>query len=172
MDVRVVRGDITQQATDAIVVNLFEGVTSPFGATGAVDSALERNISQLIADGDLKGRVSETTLVHTFGRLPSKRVVVLGLGKRAAFDLNRVRTLGGDLSRSLKRMNVERAATIVHGGGIGGLDPEAAVQALTEGLLLGAYTYRRHVTRGERKELREVLIVEGDESKIAALAGC
>ena len=41
MDIRVVRGDIAQQAADAIVVNLFEGVTAPGGATGAVDRALD-----------------------------------------------------------------------------------------------------------------------------------
>ena len=34
VEIRVVRGDITQQQVGAIVVNLFEGVTAPGGATG------------------------------------------------------------------------------------------------------------------------------------------
>ncbi|MCX6022243.1 MAG: leucyl aminopeptidase, partial [Chloroflexi bacterium] len=170
MEVRVVRGDITQQASDAIVVNLFEGVTVPGGGTGAVDGALGAAISQIIADGDLKGRSGEFTLIHTLGKLPAKRVVVMGLGKREAFSLDRVRNLGAELGRYLKRLGVERAATILHGAGAGGMDPEAAAQALTEGLLLGTYSYNRHITKkSERKELAEVLIVEGDESKLAAI---
>lgn len=168
MEVRVVRGDITQHTADAIVVNLFEGVTSPSGATGAVDQALGGAISQLISDGDIKGKLGETTVVHTFGKLPTRRVVVVGLGKAASFDLDRIRNLGGDLGRYLRRINAETAATIVHGAGIGGLEPEAAAQALTEGLLLGSYTYRKHITRGENKDVREVVLIEADDAKIAA----
>lgn len=39
--VKVMSGDITEYATPASVVNLFEGVTHPGGATGAVDRALD-----------------------------------------------------------------------------------------------------------------------------------
>ena len=42
MEIRVEKGDITQRQADAIIVNLFEGVTSPGGGTGAVDRALEQ----------------------------------------------------------------------------------------------------------------------------------
>ncbi len=48
MKIRAERGDIVQQKVDAIIVNLFEGVTSPGGATGAVDQALDD-------DGELIG---------------------------------------------------------------------------------------------------------------------
>ncbi len=36
MEVKVVSGDITKLPLGAITVNLFEGVKSPSGATGAV----------------------------------------------------------------------------------------------------------------------------------------
>src|SRR3990172_5318522 len=93
MDIRVVRGDIAQQAADAIVVNLFEGVTTPGGATGAVDRALDGAISTMIDEGECKGKLNEMTLIHTFGRLPAKRMIVAGLGKPDAFDLDRVRAV-------------------------------------------------------------------------------
>ncbi|MXW30298.1 MAG: hypothetical protein F4Z88_06070 [Chloroflexi bacterium] len=51
--VRVEQGDITQSDADAIVVNLFEGVTTPGGGTGAVDGALDGAISALIADKEI-----------------------------------------------------------------------------------------------------------------------
>ena len=41
MQVKVEAGDITRLETPCIVVNLFEGVTAPGGATGAVDAALD-----------------------------------------------------------------------------------------------------------------------------------
>ena len=46
MQVRVLTQDITRFETPCIVVNLFEGVTSPGGATGAVDRALDGMITR------------------------------------------------------------------------------------------------------------------------------
>ncbi|MCC6416913.1 MAG: leucyl aminopeptidase, partial [Gemmataceae bacterium] len=81
MDVRVECQDIATVTADAIVVNLFEGVTSPGGGTGAVDTALGGAISHLIALGDIRGKANELTLIHTLGKVAAPRVVVAGLGK-------------------------------------------------------------------------------------------
>ena len=89
--VRVEQGDITQSDADAIVVNLFEGVKSPGGGTGAVDAALDGAISALIADKEITGKQGETATIHTLGKLPARRVVVAGLGKRERFDTDVVR---------------------------------------------------------------------------------
>ena len=40
MQIKVQSGDIATFQADAIVVNLFEGIDSPGGGTGAVDEAL------------------------------------------------------------------------------------------------------------------------------------
>ena len=56
MEINVVSGDITQQPAAAIVVNLFEGVTVPGGATGAVDRSLDGAVSSLISEGEIKGK--------------------------------------------------------------------------------------------------------------------
>ena len=53
MEVQIIQGSIQEQTTDTIIVNLFEGVTVPSGATGAVDKALNGAISELIANGDI-----------------------------------------------------------------------------------------------------------------------
>jgi leucyl aminopeptidase len=62
MELSVVTGDITAQAVNAIVVNLFEGVESPGGGTGAVDAAIGGAISSLIADGEIKAARGEVTV--------------------------------------------------------------------------------------------------------------
>jgi len=170
MDIRVVRGDIAQQAADAIVVNLFEGVTAPGGATGAVDRALDGAISTLIDEGECKGKLNEMTLVHTFGRLPAKRVIVAGLGKSDAFDLDRVRAVTASALKFARGKGVKSVATIVHGAGIGGLSPREAAQALVEGALLGLYRFRRHKSSDQDSgEIEELRIVEFDAGKLSAL---
>ena len=82
MDIAVKTGAIQTENAELIVVNLFEGVTKPGGATGAVDKAFGGQISRLIADGDFKGKAQETALLYTDRDMPAKRVLIVGLAKR------------------------------------------------------------------------------------------
>ena len=162
MKIRVVRNDVASIKTPALVVNLFDGVKKPGGATGAVDKALDGAISQFIKDGEIKGKKGETTLIHTFGKIPASRVIVLGLGKRESFTANTLREVTAASSRYLRRLGVTKAATIAHGAGIGGLDPLECGQAIGEGAILGLYRFKTYLTKGEddQSELTELQIVE------------
>ena len=151
--IKVTVGDATVFATPALAVNLFQEVTHPGGGTGAVDRALGGAISQLIADGEIKGKLGELTLIHTIDRIPAKRVVVVGLGKSEDFDTAAVRRVSGDVARFLRRKGVTEFATIAHGAGIGGLSAAESAQAIAEGTLLGLYkfdTYRSGGSGGKR----------------------
>ena len=170
MDIKVVVGDITQVEADAIVVNLFQGVKQPGGATGAVDAALDGAISDLIADGEITGKKG-VTVIHTLGKMPAKRVVVAGLGKQDDFAVNTIRDVAGDVARQLRGLGVKRAATILHGAGIGGVDPEEAAEAVAEGSLLGLYTFRHHMTgdagnEGKPEELSVMVFDAGNEEAV------
>src|SRR5919201_6468555 len=55
---------VTDVETPLLVVNLFEGVTEPGGATGAVDAALGGQIRRLIADGEVRGESATLTIIH------------------------------------------------------------------------------------------------------------
>ena len=62
MKITVRRGEIQKQRADALVVNLFAGAT-PSGATAAVDSAVDGQISAAIHLGDFSGASGETLLL-------------------------------------------------------------------------------------------------------------
>jgi leucyl aminopeptidase len=87
MDIQVKSGEIQNFGADAVIVNLFQGVIAPGGATGAVDAALGGQISELIAGGDLTGKLGETAVLYSRGATGAPRVVVVGLGKSEQFDL-------------------------------------------------------------------------------------
>jgi leucyl aminopeptidase len=135
-----------------------------------VDKALDGVITQLIAAGEIKGKSGELTLVHSLGKIPAKRVVVAGLGKQAQFNVDSIRRVSAEASRFARSKAAKRVATIVHGSGVGGVEPDRAAQAVTEGAVLGLYRFRRHMSKDpDNGDIEELLIVERDEAKRAQL---
>lgn len=174
LQVSVTQGNLAQQPTDCLVVNLFEDVTTPEiklgGATGAIDQALEGAISNLIASGDFTGKAGTTALLYTNGKLPAARVLIVGLGKAEKFDLKGIRKAAASGQQALRKLKgVKAYATIVHGAGIGGLPVQAAAQATAEGAMLAAYQAPNYKREKPEDGPTSCTIVEFDGSKVAAI---
>ena len=163
--------DIIGIDTPALVVNLFRGVKKPGGATGAVDKALGGVITQLIEDGEIKGSTGETTLIHTLGKIKPSRVLVAGLGTQDKFDVQVVRRVSAEVVRFLRRKGISSAATIAHGAGIGGLDPQLSGQAIAEGAHLGLYKFGTYLTKNSdsTNEFEHLTVVELDKTRAKAI---
>ena len=170
MEIKVIAGDITEIEADAIIVNFFEGTERPDGDLAGVDKALDGAISQLIGQGEIKGKLNEITIIHSLGKLPAARVVVVGLGKKEELSQDRVRMAVGEACRLLQQKGIGNVATAALGAGVVGISLEGAAQAVTEGALLGVYSFRRHITKeAEHGELKRLTIVEADETKLPVL---
>jgi leucyl aminopeptidase len=164
MEIKVIAGDITKTPAGAIILGLFEGVKRPAGELAVVDKALGGAVSQLISQGEIKGRLREVTIIHSLGKLPAARVAVAGLGKKEDLSPERVRLAVGEACRLLQQRGVGDAATVALGAG--GIALDGAAQAVTEGALLGAYSFRRHMTKeAEHGELKRLTIV-ADKAKL------
>jgi len=174
VDIKVIAGDIAKTEVDAIVVGFFEGMEHPGGVVASIDRALDGAISQLIEQGEIKGKLSEATIIHSLGKLPAARVVVLGLGSQDKLNQDKVRGAFAETCRLLRRKGTGSIATAAHGAGTGDITHESAAQAIVEGALLGLYTFRKHITKAaEHGEIKQLTIVDADESRIPALErGC
>lgn len=171
MNIQLKQTDITEVAADLVIVNLFQGVTAPGGATGAADRALGGAISDVIASGDFTGKSGETLVLYTRGALPAPRVLVVGLGESAKFDLAAVRTASATAVRKARDLGAQTVATIVHGAGIGGLDPAGAAAALVEGARLGLYRYagyRSKLPKEWKPDPETLLVVERGTANLPA----
>lgn len=173
MEIRVIADDITKVKADAVIVNHFEGVDKLDGDISAVDKALGGAISQLVSQGEIKGKLNEVTIVHSLGKLPADRVVVAGLGKPADLTVNKIRGAVAETCRQLRQKGVATIATSPLGAGINNISPESSAQAIAEGALLGLYAFRKHITREENKfgEIKQLLIVGSAKIKSALEGG-
>jgi leucyl aminopeptidase len=167
MEIKVIAGDIAGIDADAIIVNHFEGMKSPDGETAAVDRALGGAVAQLIKQGEIKGKLNEVTMLHSFGKLPAARVVVVGLGKKSDLSVNKVRGAVAETCRWLRAREISTIATVPQGANINKIGPGDAAQAIAEGALLGTYTFRKHMTKKEDQpgEIKRLSIVGASRLK-------
>ena len=170
LNLSVQQGNITALQTDALIVNLFKGVSEPGGATGALDKALDGAVSHLIAGGDIQGDLGEVAVLYPNNAIPARRVIIVGLGEQATFNLEAIRHASGLAIKKAQDLSAANVATIVHGGGIGGLDMVDAAQATAEGAVLALYQYQNPLTEAAASSTPDSLtIVEFDAEKIEAI---
>ena len=170
MEILTTIGNITEQTADAIVVNLFEGTTDPSGATDAVDRATGGQIRALISGGDFTGKYKQISLLYPSSGLMAPRIILIGLGKREDFTLERARLAAATASKEAEQRGVKHLATLAHGAGAGGFDLASAAQATVEGSILGIYAFSDYKTDTVPKNrLAKLTLVEFDAARGVAL---
>ena len=140
MEIKVIAGNIAEIEAGAVIVNFFEGMPHLDGDIATIDRALDGVISQLISQGEIKGKLNEITIIHSLGKLPASWVVIVGLGEQQKLSQDKVRGAMAETCRFLRQKGVDDVATVAQGAGVAGISPESAAQAVTEGALLGVYS--------------------------------
>jgi hypothetical protein len=102
------------------------------GFAGVLDWRLGGRLSALLMSGFVRGDVGEALLVPGKPHVPFEKVLVLGLGDRAAFDEDAFRQGVSHIARTLEGLRVRRAVVELPGRGVGGIDPERAITLALE----------------------------------------
>lgn len=94
VQVRIETSPFERIETDLAVAGFFFDERPLRGAAGRADWRLCGIVSDLVSAGKLRGKVGETVLAPSFGRLAAERVLLQGLGRRSSFRAARARTTG------------------------------------------------------------------------------
>ncbi len=106
------------------------------GLAGLLDWRLGGRLTALLRAGFLRGEVGETLLVPGKPHVPFEKVLVVGLGPRAAFDDAAFRAAIQHMARAFEGMRVRRAVLELPGRASDAIDPERAITMTLE--MLGA----------------------------------
>jgi leucyl aminopeptidase len=161
MKISVKKGELKDSTTGAAVVVHFEDSKKPEGAAAAVDEHCKGPISGLLKAGIVRGKLFETNVVNTGGLIKPGIVVVVGLGLKKDFNLERVRGAFSKAAQKVRALNITDCAV--------SLDFDFAEHPLSkiaesavEGAMLGLYQFTpfKTVDRDEIKEISEIVIMD------------
>ncbi|MCS5636162.1 MAG: leucyl aminopeptidase [Myxococcota bacterium] len=115
----------------------------PAGIT-RLDRSLGGVIDRALESGDFRGRADERLLLYpdaSAGKVAIRRVLLVGVGSAAEFDVEGVRRLAGGAASECRERKLDRLTILAPRAR--GLRAEDCAGALAEGAVLGAYRYDR-----------------------------
>src|SRR5215469_8063116 len=97
------------------------------------DKAVLSAAADLIASGEVTGKMLETTLLHKPQGLKAKRLLLIGGGKAGKFSSAELRKLAGAAVRNLKSKDLKSFAFVTPTG------VDDAVKSIVEGAFVGSF---------------------------------
>ena len=109
MNVSVVNESLASLGADAVVVGVYAEEKKLRDPAGRVDQAAGGAVRNVLEAEKFQGKIGQVTHIHTNGTPPSRRVVVVGLGRRrdtTAESVRRAASAGVRRARDLGAKNV------------------------------------------------------------------
>lgn len=91
--------EVKNTPTEVLVIGQFEGEKT----------SLELANTYAIEKDDFEGKFGQTYLLHTFGKIPADKILIIGLGKKEEFDANKIREAVAKSIKKLKQIKAKNA---------------------------------------------------------------
>jgi leucyl aminopeptidase len=163
----VQKGNLAETETEVAVVAHFEGDVSLGDNAAKLDKKSGGMIGEIITRGDFTGRLNEVSVIYPREQLSTKRLVLVGLGKRADFSLERLRGAFSKAAQYNRSLKVSELSTSVDFRSVN-LPLDQTTEAVLEGIILGLYRFTRFRTIDleEIREISTLTIMEEQEDTI------
>jgi leucyl aminopeptidase len=132
------------------------------------DAAVREAAAEVIASGEVTGKIFESTLLHRPAKLKAKRLLLLGGGKAKSFSAFELRRLAGAAVRALKTRGLRSFAFLAPQS----VASEDAVKAIVEGAFVG--NFEPDYYKSDRKDQKIdalTIVARGDQALLAAALG-
>jgi leucyl aminopeptidase len=140
---------------DALVVAVFEGEKPDEGALAEINKRSNGVIASLVETGEFTGKSGESAYVHNPGGLKSRRLLLLGVGKKEEFTTDDVRKMAGTAARTLRGKKSRSFAILRRSQ----LPIGEGAQAATEGALISLFDPDKYHTSDKTENpLQEMIL--------------
>jgi leucyl aminopeptidase len=141
LDVAPGSGDFVSADAQVLAVLLVEGDPSRQKSFARIDKALNGALAEHLRSIEFSGKVNQIAEIPTLGRLPCRRLVIVGAGPKKSFGAAALRQAIAAAARA-----AQNGSTLVVAVDRAGA---ADFRAIGEGLSLGSYRFSKYLT-GER----------------------
>jgi len=115
----------------------------------SVDSALGGVLADVAKSESFDGKTGQSIVVHTHGRIPAKRVLVVGGGTKSEFTNPHIRDVAATIAQAANKAGAVSVGFLLPS--FGANREPMLVQFSAEGVNLGTYKFGRYLTGEDHK---------------------
>ena len=134
MQIKVTTESLDRLDHECLVLGFFSDERPPRGNGGFVDWRLNGLVSRLIAEGTIRGEFSERVLIGPQRRIPPRKIVLFGLGRRRDLSYETLRDAGARMAETAVRMHCYDFAVEVPAADRSLLEPAEMTTHFTTGM--------------------------------------
>lgn len=146
--------NLREQKCDVLVINMFEGEKT----------SQELANKYALEEDNFKGKFKNTYLLQTYDKIPARKILVIGMGKKDEMTLDRAREIGAKVTNKVKSIHAKTVSIDFD-------EMEDYIGAVAEGLLIGDYKFDKYKSdKKEEKEVEVFLNIEEADLQYAEIA--
>jgi leucyl aminopeptidase len=135
------QGRVETEATEALVLPQYEGEALSKQDAGVLDKTLGGALRELLRSKEFEGKANEVVLFHTQGKIPAKRLILVGLGKKKDAGLDQIRQAMGYAAKRVRQAKAGSFTVAVPSVTPPGASMVEVAQVMAEGAILGSYHF-------------------------------
>ena len=153
-------------SAEVLVLTHCEGEALAKQGAAPLDRALGGSLSKLVQSKEFEGKANEVLLYHTQDKVPAKRLVLVGLGKKSEVTLETIRQAMGSAAKRVRQAKVGSFAVVLPTVKPNRMSWVEVAQAMVEGAILGSYqftVYRSEAASGQDVAEMKILAQQKDQ---------
>jgi len=165
MNITVKTGAAVKESAEILVFYLYENTKKVTKQLEPFDTIFNDTISHLLKKEEFTAKPNTTYTLPTYGKSQTKRILLVGLGKKEHIHHDIIRQAAGTTAKAAPKTGVKTVTCVMDT-----IDPpphntEAWYQAFVEGFLLGLYQFQKYkyVAPAERKEIKKLILLLSDK---------
>jgi len=164
MKIEVEKNSLLNVDAESLIIGIYENIEDSKHLIDEIDTKLDGSIKERIELGDFKGTIGQISTIYTHNKIPAKRILLIGLGKKEDLDYETIRRVIGIAIKKIRSSGVKNSKIWLMGLEKTDLKVEEIAQAIIEGAILGNYKFYRHKTEklDEIKLIEELTVVYND----------
>jgi leucyl aminopeptidase len=163
LDIKVITRDDNQR-----VKALFAGYFSDGDPTKGyeyIDEFAIKKMADMVADKEITGTYKEFTTLHLAKGAQFDIVILIGLGKKKDYSLDRFRSCIARAARTMRKISVQSLAVFTDS--FGDFPETEIAQVAAEGVVMGLYKFPKYALKDKnktKKQVEELVLITTDAS--------
>ncbi len=172
MNISIETHDGISLSTDLLIIGLHNGKIAENSLANTVNQKLDGLPKKLLEREKFEGKMGQSKLLHTHGKLPADYVFFVGLGAKKGFDLENIRKVSAQAIKLAKQIKAKKVLVNLLGAELGLYSIAELAQSMGEGLSLSNYLFTRYKAKPkDSHDVDSVLILSSKKESVQAQKG-